>query len=56
MSAVAEAVVSVVWPVTVSLEIVEVASVEVPVTPRVPPTVWLPVTVDVPIVAEVITA
>ena len=47
---VAEAVESVVWPETVRVVAVVVASVEVPVTPRVPPIVSLPVTVEVPTV------
>ena len=47
---VAEAVFKVVCPVTVSVDAVVVARVEVPVTPRVPPTVWLPVMVEVPTV------
>ena len=36
---------------TVRRVAVVVASVEVPVTPRVPPIVWLPVIVEVPTVA-----
>ena len=48
MSAVADAVLRVVCPVTVRDVAVVVAKVEVPVTPRVPPIVWLPVTVEVP--------
>ena len=50
MIPVADAVVRVVWPLTVKLVAVVVANVEVPVTPRVPPIVSLPVTVEVPIV------
>ena len=49
---VVEALLRVVCPDTVSLVIVVVASVEVPVTPRVPPIVSLPVIVEVPIVEE----
>ena len=37
-------------PLTVRRVAVVVANVEVPVTPRVPPTVWLPVTEEVPTV------
>ena len=48
--AVAEAVFNVVCPDTKRLVAVVVARVEVPVTPRVPPTVWLPVIVEVPTV------
>ncbi len=42
--------VRVVCPETVRLVAVVVAKVEVPVTPRVPPTVWLPVILEVPTV------
>ena len=51
VSAVADALESVVCPDTCSVVAVVVARVEVPVTLRVPPTVWLPTTVDVPSVA-----
>jgi hypothetical protein len=47
---VAEAFVRLVCPVTVSVEAVVVANVEVPVTPKDPPIVSLPVTVEVPTV------
>ena len=53
---VAEALPRVVWPEMVSVVAVVVARVDVPVTARVPPTVWLPVIDDVPTVCVLLVA